>query len=195
HYYPAFPYTSYQYMRLEDMIDLKAFLDTLAPVTEAAPDHQVGFPFTLRRGLGLWKLLYLDGKPLPADPNANAQVARGQYLVQGPGHCSACHTPRDQFGGLLEARFLAGNPGVTLDGKKEGAAPNITPHASGIGSWSAGEIAYSLESGFDPSYDTFGGEMVALQENMAKLPAADREAIAAYLKSIPALPSETTNQP
>jgi mono/diheme cytochrome c family protein len=194
HYYPAFPYAYYQHMRLEDLIDLKAFLDTLPAVNQAAADHELKFPFNIRRGLGLWKQLYLNEATPPPKSAAMTPVQRGRYLVQGPGHCGACHTPRDAFGGEISDRFLAGAESLELDeASKDGDAhriPNITPHQDGIGDWSEQDIAYALESGFDPDFDSFGGSMVKVQENMAKLSQEDRAAIAAYLKSIPALPSE-----
>jgi len=110
-------------------------------------------------------------------------VERGRLLVEGAGHCGECHTPRDRFGGLISERWLAGaaNP----EGK--GRVPNITPGGKNISGWSAADIAYYLESGFTPDFDTAGGSMVAVQENMAKLSAEDRAAIAAYLKALPAL--------
>ena len=134
----------------------------------------------------MWKRQYLDGRPLEPVLNASAEVQWGQYLVQGPGHCGACHTPRDEYGGPINSRFLAGTSGDNGVEK----APNITPHEDGIGSWSARDIAYSLETGFDPEFDSFGGSMVEVQENMAKLSPNDRAAIAAYLKTIEPLPSE-----
>jgi len=184
HYYPAFPYTSYQRMSFADVADLKAYMDTLPAVTEPHKPHELSFPFNIRRGLGLWKLLYVDGKQFVPDPKASAEINRGAYLVTGPGHCGECHTPRDRFGGLDRDKWLAGaaNP----DG--EGTIPNITPHESGIKGWSAEDIVNGLKTGFTPEFDTFGGSMVPVQENMAKLPDSDLKAIAAYLKSIPALP-------
>ncbi|WP_181701840.1 c-type cytochrome [Chthonobacter albigriseus] len=186
HYYPAFPYTSYARMKTEDIIDLKAYLDTLPAVSNEVGPHLLGFPFNVRRGLGLWKTLYLDPAPvasLPADVTEAAR--RGQYLVEGPGHCGECHTPRNPIGGPDKANWLAGaaNP----EGK--GSIPNITPHQEGIASWTAEDIVNALETGFKPDYDSFGGSMVAVQENMAALPAEDRAAIAAYLKAVPAHPS------
>jgi len=183
HYYPAFPYASYQRMRLEDLLDLKAFLDGLPGDTTPSRDHKLSFPFGIRRGLGLWKLLYLDGKPFTPDPTHSEQINRGAYLVQGAGHCGECHTPRNPIGGPDKARHLAGGPAPEGDGW----IPNITPDETGLGDWSAADIVYALESGLTPEYDSFGGNMVAVQENMAKLAAEDREAIAAYLKSIPAV--------
>lgn len=192
HYYPAFPYPNYQRMRYEDLIDLKAFLDTLPPVAGPVADHELAFPFNIRRGLGLWKRLYLDGQPFVADPSASSVVERGRYLVEGPGHCGACHTPRDAFGGEIRERHLAGAKVLDAgdDPQEEDRVPNITPHEDGIGEWSENDIAYSLESGFTPDFDTFGGSMVEVQANLAMVPSEERAAIAAYLKSIPALPSE-----
>lgn len=184
HYYPAFPYTSYTRMRVQDVIDLKAYLDSFEPVENSVGPHELGFPWNLRRGLGLWKMRYLEqGSVLKADAD-DVVLQRGRYLVEGPGHCAECHTPRDSFGGLLTSQWLAGAPNP--DG--EGRVPNITPNKEGLGSWSESDIVYYLESGFLPDFDTVGGSMVEVQENIAKLPDFDRKAIAAYLKSIPIRP-------
>ncbi|MHA3914872.1 c-type cytochrome [Halovulum sp. GXIMD14793] len=182
HYYPAFPYTSYARMDMRDIIDLKAYLDTL-PVSEVvSKPHDVGFPFSIRRGLGLWKLLYLDPDPV-IDVAETEQLLRGRDLVEGAGHCSECHTPRNLIGGLNTSRWLAGGPNP--DG--EGTIPNITPHETGIGSWSETDIVYYLESGFTPDFDSAGGAMAKVIDNTAKLDPTDREAIAAYLKAVPAV--------
>lgn len=186
HYYPAFPYTSYQRMTVADMVDLKAFIDTLEPVATASAAHEIGFPFNIRRGIGLWKTVHLDGEPFSPDPSGDEVLNRGKYLVEGPGHCGECHTPRNAFGGLDRAQWLAGGPNPDGDGR----IPNITPHADGIADWTLVDIAYALESGFTPEFDSFGGSMVEVQRNMAMLPPEDRQAIAAYLKSVPPLPSE-----
>lgn len=187
-YYPAFPYASYARMRLEDLADLFAFMKTLPAVAGKAGPNELAFPFNIRRGVGLWKRLFLDPAPVIAAPAGGDDVdlavwERGRYLVEGPGHCGECHTPRDFAGGLILAQWLGGAPAATGDGK----VPNITPVPGGFASWSAADIAYYLESGFTPDYDSVGGEMVAVQENMARLPAEDREAIAVYLKDVPAV--------
>jgi mono/diheme cytochrome c family protein len=83
---------------------------------------------------------------------------------------------------LIEARWLAGAPNP----EGRGRIPNITPGGSAVGEWSAADIEYYLESGFTPDFDTVGGTMVAVQENMAELTKEDRAAIAAYLKALPA---------
>ncbi|MEJ2535081.1 MAG: cytochrome c [Gammaproteobacteria bacterium] len=182
HYYPAFPYTSYTRMEPGDVLDLKAWIDQLPPVEGRVAGHELRFPFSVNRGLGLWKRLYLDPGPvatLAAD--ADPAVQRGRYLVEGPGHCGECHTPRNFASAPVTARWLAGAPSMTDEGK----VPNLTPAADALGEWSAGDIAYYLESGIDPEFDVVGGEMVEVQENMARLPAEDRAAIAAYLKALP----------
>ncbi len=180
HYYPAFPYTSYARMTPGDVVDLFAYILTLPKSDQVAADHSLGFPFNIRRGLGLWKRVFLSPDPVVDLATSDAQVLRGQYLVEGPGHCGACHTPRNLAGGAVLSNWLGGGPAPEGDGR----IPNITPHESGIGSWSAAEIAESLKTGFTPSFDSFGSSMVAVQENMARLTEADRAAIAAYLKAI-----------
>lgn len=182
HYYPSFPYGSYARMSDRDVADLFAFMKTLPASSEASKPHDLGFPFSIRRLVGGWKFLYLDDGPRVELANADAAVARGQYLVEGPGHCGECHTPRGPLGGFRSGAWLAGakNP----DG--EGTVPNITPGGRDVSSWSASDIAAYLETGFTPDFDSVGGSMVEVQKNMAELPAEDRAAIAAYLKAIPA---------
>jgi mono/diheme cytochrome c family protein len=187
HLYPAFPYASYQLMTVEDIIDLKAYLDTLPPVAVDAPPHELSFPFNIRRGLGLWQLLYIDGKAFQPDPAATDQINRGAYLVRGPGHCGECHSPRNIIGGIIASRALGGGP--VPEGN--GMIPNITPDPdTGIGDWSENDIVEALTTGFLPDFDTFGGAMGAVQDNLAQLTPGDREAIAAYLKSVPPVRSQ-----
>ncbi len=182
HYYPAFPYTSYARMTAADVADLLAYLQTLPAVAGKTPENQVGFPFSIRRGIGLWKRFYLASAPVAALPATASPAARaGQYLVEGPGHCGECHTPRTPFGGTDRTRWLAGAP----DPEGKGKVPGLT---SATLEWSAGDIAEYLKTGFTPDYDSVGGSMVEVQANMAELPQADRDAISAYLKAVPPQP-------
>ncbi|QPF82890.1 cytochrome c [Bradyrhizobium genosp. L] len=179
HYFPAFPYTSYQHARLNDVRDLFAYLKTLPPVAAKVRDHDVPFPFNIRRDIGVWKFLFMDGKPLVADAGRSAQWNRGAYLVNGFGHCAECHSPRNLLGGIIAAQRFAGGPNP----EGEGWVPNITQ--KGLSDWSAKDIAYFLESGQTPDGDSAGGSMGRVIRNTSQLSAADRDAIADYIKSLP----------
>jgi mono/diheme cytochrome c family protein len=180
HFYPAFPYTSYQHMRLEDLRDLFAYLKTLPPVQGKVRDHDLPIQFKFRRLLGGWKFLFLDGQPFKPDPTKSAQWNRGAYLVNGPGHCAECHSPRNVLGGIIPSQRFAGGPDPEGG---DGWVPNITQ--AGISDYSERDIERILETGDMPDGDSVGGAMTAVVENTSKLPAADRAAIAAYIKSLP----------
>jgi mono/diheme cytochrome c family protein len=184
HLYPAFPYASYQRMTFEDLIDLKAYLDTLPPVKKEVAPHRLPLPYNVRRVIGLWQLLYVDGKTLEPDPRMKPEINRGRYLAEGPGHCGECHTLRNSIGGLMESYAFAGahNP----DGR--GRIPNITPSDDGIGSWSREDLIDYFDTGNTPDFDVVGGSMAPVQEDLSKLTAEDRAAIADYLKALPPLP-------
>lgn len=182
HLYPSFPYGSYARMKDQDVADLFGFLKTLPASSNVAPGHDLPFPFNIRLAVGGWKLLYFTDTPRVELTGASDQVLRGQYLVEGPGHCGECHTPRDALGGFKAGQWLAGGPNP--DGP--GTIPDITPGSKSIGAWSADEIVAYLETGFTPDFDSVGGSMVSVQQNMAHLSGDDRAAIAAYLKAIPA---------
>jgi mono/diheme cytochrome c family protein len=181
HLYPAFPYASYQHMTLDDLRDLFAYLKTLPPVAGRVRDHDLPFPFNIRRTLGLWKLLFLDGEPFNADPSKSAQWNRGAYLVNGPGHCAECHSPRNVLGGIIAGLRFTGGP--SPDG--QGGVPNITQYK--LKDWSLADIAGVLENGLTPDADSVGGNMVEVVRNTAQMTAADRMAIATYVKSLPAV--------
>lgn len=181
HLYPSFPYGSYARMSPKDIGDLFAYLKTLPASSNVAPPHELGFPFNIRIAVGGWKFLYFNEEPRVELASADEKVKRGQYLVEGPGHCGECHTPRNALGGFQAGKWLAGGPNP----EGEGTIPGITSSGP-IGSWSEGDIVNYLETGFTPDYDSAGGSMVEVQKNMAHLPKADLEAIAAYLKAVPA---------
>ena len=180
HYYPALPYNAYNKMALQDVADLKAFMDTLPASATASLPHDLSFPFTLRRGLGLWKLLFQNTDWVIAGDLTELQ-SRGRYIAEAMAHCGECHTPRNPIGGLRRSLWLSGAP----DPSGKGTIPNITP---GKLNWSEDEIAEYLTTGFTPDFDSAGGPMVHVVENMARLPDTDRQAVAAYLKMVPAVP-------
>jgi len=179
HYFPALPYTSYQHARVEDLRDLFAYLKTLAPVPGKVRDHDVPFPFNIRRNIGIWKLLFLDGKPFTPDAARSAEWNRGAYLVNGLGHCAECHSPRNFLGGIIAAQRFAGGPNP----EGEGWVPNITQ--KGLGEWSLKDFTFFLQTGQTPDDDSAGGAMARVIKNTSQLSAEDRAAIAEYLKSLP----------
>jgi mono/diheme cytochrome c family protein len=185
HYYPAFPYTSYARMQLSDVADLWAFFKTLPEVRGRQPGHDLPFPFNIRRSLGGWKLLFFRQGPVLEIAGASEAVKRGQYLVEGPGHCGECHTPRNLLGGAKLGQWLAGGPNP--EGK--GNIPNITGGEGGIDAWSEKEVASMLSDGFKPDFDSVGSSMAQVVLNWAHAPETDRAAAAAYLKAIPAHPN------
>jgi mono/diheme cytochrome c family protein len=177
HLYPALPYAAYNKMLPQDVADLKAFMDTLpASATPSAP-HEISFPFTIRRALGLWKLMFASTDWVITG-DLTPEQTRGRYIAEALAHCGECHTPRNALGGVQRGKWLAGatNP----DGK--GKTPNITP---GKLTWSAADVVEYLTSGFTPEFDSVGGHMAHVVENMAKLPESDRQAVAAYLQLVP----------
>jgi mono/diheme cytochrome c family protein len=177
HYYPALPYASYAKMRLEDVADLHAFLQTLPADPTPSQPHEMGFPFSLRQTIGVWKLLYLnDDWAIPGSLTPTAE--RGRYIAEAMAHCGECHTPRTMLGGMDSARWLAGAPNPS----GEGRIPNITPAKLG---WTAPDIVQYLTTGFTPDYDSVGGHMAHVVENMARLPEGDRQAVAEYLLVVP----------
>ena len=181
HLFPAFPYTSYQHMSFDDLRDLFAYLKTLPAVTGKVRDHNVPFPFNIRRAVGAWKLLFLDGKPFKPNPAQSAQWNRGAYLVNGPGHCAECHSPRNILGAIKSSKRFTGGP--SPDG--QGGTPNITQQK--LKDWIVKDIADTLTTGMTPDADFVGGSMVEVVRNTSQLSDADREAMAAYVKSLPAV--------
>ena len=177
HYYPAFPYGSYRLAELQDVADLKAFMDGLPASDRANEANDLRFPYGMRRGVGLWKRLALEeGWAVTGD--LTEQEERGRYLAEALAHCAECHTPRDSLGRLDRDRWLAGAPNPSGSGR----IPGITPATL---DWSADEIAGYLASGFTPGFDTAGGTMAAVVASLGQLPRADLEAIAAYLGRVP----------
>lgn len=181
HYVPAFPYPYFGRLTDADLADLKAYLDSLPPVS-----HQVAGPGSLalfaraRTAVGL--AIAANFRRSTALPSDGSPVARGAYLVATVGHCGDCHTPLTWFGAPDADRFLAGSPGGFW-GKK---APDITPDPKkGIGKWSEDDILYLLKEGGTPDGDFVGASMAEIVRNTARLTDDDRRAIAAYLKTVP----------
>lgn len=188
HYFPAFPYTSFTLLRDKDLKAIKDYIFSLPGSPEPNKQHELAFPFNIRLGQVLWKSLYFSEGPFQFDPKKSNRWNRGAYLSRAVTHCGECHTRRNVMGAVDKDFWYAGVPkGGGADGE---GVPNITPHSgNGIGTWSLEQIAIYLETGEDPQGDFAGSSMAdVIEKGTAKLAAADRKAIAVYLKSIKPLP-------
>lgn len=181
HLTPALPYTSYAHMRIEDVLDIKAYLNTFAPV--ASPEKQAEIPaaFLLRRGVGLWKWLGLNTTPWKEDASQTAAWNRGGYLVNGPGHCNECHTPRNVFMLQDDGKKLSGGPHPGGEGK----VPSLRDLIGRKRYKDQADLASALANGEIMGYEHLSsGGMGDVQSNLSKLPEADVSAIAEYLVSL-----------
>ncbi len=181
HYFPVFPYGSYQNMELTDVRDLFAFLMTLPAVEDKSRAQELSFPFDIRRLVGGWKFLFLAGERYRPDLSQSPAWQRGAYLVNGPAHCAECHSPRNALGAIITSQRFAGGPNP----EGEGWIPNITQ--KGIADWSARDISGMLENGATPDGDVVAGAMAQVVKNTAQLAPEDRAAIAEYVKSLPSV--------
>jgi mono/diheme cytochrome c family protein len=181
HYIPAFPYPSYHRMPLSDVLDLQAYAFSLPGVSAANHPAEIPLPWLLRRGVGLWKGLALDAQPFAPDPSQSAQWNRGAYLVNAPGHCGECHTPRNIFLISDKSRHLAGGPHP--EGK--GRVPSLR-NLVGRGRYAdAEELTSAMRFAETMGFDRLSrGGMGDVQANLAKLPEEDVRAIAEYLISL-----------
>jgi mono/diheme cytochrome c family protein len=181
HLIPALPYTSYARMKVEDILDIRAYLATLPPVTSPPRAADIPLPVLIRRGVGLWKWAGLDTTPWTPDPSQPESWNRGSYLVNGPGHCAECHTPRNTFMALDTARAFAGGPHP----EGEGRVPNLRGLIERGRYKDAKDIASALQFGEMLGYDKISsGGMGQVQRNISQLPEPDILAIGEYLASL-----------
>lgn len=178
---PAFPYTSYARMKPEDVLDIRAYLATLAPVVSPEKAPEIPAPWLVRRGVGLWKHLALDTTPWQPDPAQSASWNRGSYLANAPGHCNECHTPRNVFMVPDMSRQFAGGPHPEGQGK----VPSLRDLV-GRGKYKdAADLTLAFQNGEMFGYENMSsGGMGAVQTNLSKLPQADVEALAEYIVSL-----------
>jgi mono/diheme cytochrome c family protein len=182
HYFPAFPYTSYRNMRVEDLLDLWAYLQSLEPVPSPGHAPDIPMPGLARRTVGLWKRLALDEAGFLPDPERSEAWNRGAYLVNGPGHCGECHTPRNALMIPDESRAFAGGPHPRGD---KGEVPGLLD-LEGRGRYSGvSDLTLALQFGETLGYDKLSsGGMADVQMNLGMLPEDDLRAIAEYLLSL-----------
>jgi mono/diheme cytochrome c family protein len=185
HYFPVFPYTAFTGLSDQDLADLKSYLDSLPAIRRENRPHDAHLPFSFRPALAGWKWLNFVPARVEDDPALDPATNRGRYLALAAAHCGECHTPRTLSGGLDRTRWLAGS----RDGPEGELAPNITPdEKTGIGDWSIPDLVWYLETGLKPDGDDTQGLMSeVIRHGYANLSREDREAIARYVKSVPAI--------
>lgn len=185
HYFPVFPYSAFAGLLDQDLVDLKSYLDSLPPVTRINRAPDAPFPFTWRATISGWKWMNFEMPSRETSREKSAEWNRGRYLVDAAAHCGECHTPRTLTGGLDASLHLAGSQ----DGPEGQLAPNITPHeTTGIGRWSRPDLVWYLETGLKPDGDDTQGLMSeVIEHGYANLPASDLEAMAVYLRTVPAI--------
>lgn len=188
HLYPVFPYTAFTKLADEDTAALFAYMQKLSPVKYTPPENDLGFPYSQRWGLRLWKVLYFDEGRFVPNEDKSAEWNRGAYLVEGLGHCAMCHTPRNFMGASDGDLALTGG---TYKDKVEGklldwSASNLTSAPSGLGSWSVEDIVNYLKLGFTGKASVFGPMNEVVVNSTRHLSREDVHAMAVYLKSLPA---------
>lgn len=190
--YPAMPYTSFTKITKDDVSAIYAYLQSLEPVNAPRKPNTLTFPFNVREGLAAWDLMYFTPGTFVPDPKHSDQVNRGAYLVEGPGHCAECHTPRNLAGAMDTSDMLGG-------GKLMGQpyyAPDISGSLQdGIGDWTVDEIVDYLHTGADKTKGTVFGPMAdVVTHSLSLLTDDDVTAIAVYLKQSKA-ESDTDGKP
>jgi mono/diheme cytochrome c family protein len=181
HYFPAFPYTSYRNMRVEDLLDLHGYLMSLPPVASAQRNPDIPMIALARRTVGLWKRLAFRAPVHRPNPDQSATWNRGAYLVQGPGHCGECHTPRNALMMPNAGRLLAGGPHPGGEGEVPGLRDML-----GRGRYTdAADLTLALQYGETLGYDRMSsGGMAEVQMNLARIPEEEVRAISEYLMSL-----------
>jgi len=178
--YPAMPYTSYTKMSLDDVVAIRAYLNTVEPVRHAVVANTLPFPFNIRASMRVWDALYFSPGEFRPDPQKPADWNRGAFLVEGPGHCTACHTPKSFLGGDKSGERLRGS---YLQGW---FAPDITnDERVGLGQWSSDDIVAYLKTGHNRITAATGPMAEEIEHSTSKLKDEDLAAMAAYLKSMP----------
>ena len=180
HLYAAMPYNAYAKLTDQDLTDLWTYIRTIPPVKKDVVENQLPFPFNQRWTLAGWNLMFFRDRVFGPDVSHSDQLNRGQYLVDGPGHCASCHTAKNFLGGDSSAYLQGG----TLEGWH---APDLTsnPH-TGLGSWSQEDIVSYLRSGTNRNAASSGPMTEAIENSTQYMTQSDQEAIASYLKSLPA---------
>ena len=182
--FPVMPYSSYSKLTYQDVMAIKAYLDTVPPVETQNRPMAIGFPFNIRAGQLALRIFNFHIQPVQYQPGWSASVRNGAYLVQALGHCSECHTPRNILLGSDNSRFLGGGQIIS----QSWYAPNITSSKQyGLGGWDDASLLQYLRGGGDMSRGApFGPMKEVVDDSLSRLPGADVQDIVAYLRTVPA---------
>jgi mono/diheme cytochrome c family protein len=187
HLYPAFPYTAFTLLSDTDITAIYRYLKTLRPVRFTAPHNDLGFPYSQRALLRIWKVLYFDPARFVPSAAQSAEWNRGAYLVNALGHCSACHSPRNFLGAEKEEWAMTGGTiidQVGHDRARDWSSTNLTEHPNGLKSWSVEELQSYLWLGTSLRADVFGVMNNVVMNSTRHLTSADAHAMAVYIKSL-----------
>ena len=181
HLYPAFPYPWFTHMTRDDVLAIKAYLDSLHPVRQETKPPDFPWPLSVRESVAGWNTLFFKAGTMRADPSKSPEWNRGAYLIEGPGHCSACHSPKNVLGGVKKKDRYQGGQGegwfaAKLDGDKR----------SGLGDWSVDEIVDYLKTGANDRARALGPMAEVVHDSTMYLTREDLHAMAVYLKGLPA---------
>ena len=180
HIYPAMPYNAYTRMSRDDVMAIRAYLNSLEPVRQSRNANTLPFPFNIRSAMSVWNALYFTAGEFKPDPTKSAEWNRGKFIVEGPAHCGACHTPKTLLGGDRADQYLQG---ANLQGW---SAPDITNNRrTGLGSWTAEDVALYLKTGHNRAAAATGPMAEAVELSTSRMRDEDTKAIATYLKSLP----------
>lgn len=178
--YPAFPYENYTLMSDQEIVDLYAALMATTPDPTPAQPHDLSFPFNVRLALSGWKNLFFSPHRYQADASQSDEWNRGRYIVEGPGHCVMCHSPRNILGAIEKGQELTGNPAGGVGGR----APSLEAAALTAEGYDVDTVASVLADGFTPGFDVLGGAMGEfIEDGSSHWTDADRRAVATYLMS------------
>jgi mono/diheme cytochrome c family protein len=191
--FPAFPYTSFTKVTDADVDDIYAYLRSLKPERYTPPENS--FLFRQRWPMMQWNALFFEPARFKPDASKSAEWNRGAYLVDGLGHCSACHTPRNLFMAEVASRAYGGGSGIAHEVAKDELRPwsgvNLTSAKEGLAAWSVGDLAKYLQTGFSTRAGTFGPMNDVIVNSLKQMTPQDVRAMAVYIKSLPAYESAT----
>ncbi len=190
HLYPAFPYPWFTRVKREDVDAIRAYLRTLPAVKNRRPENELPWPVNHPAAMAGWNAIYFEPGTFQPDPGKPADWNRGAYLVQGLGHCGACHSPKNILGAVKDGERYQGAD------IQNWFAPDLTGNPrAGLGNWSKADIVRFLKTGHTDGTAAYGPMAEVVSVSTSKMTDGDLDAIATYLKSLPGIAEQTPVQP